>query len=76
MALIAVACKTEDPNVILQERAFVSGTSVNVEQNIPTIDNGWYREKNRPQIHFTPEKNWINAPNGMVYADGIWNIYY
>ena len=76
MALIAVACKTEDPNVILQERAFVSGTSVNVEQNIPTIDNGWYREKHRPQIHFTPEKNWINDPNGMVYANGIWHLYY
>ena len=35
-----------------------------------------YREKMRPQIHFTPAKNWINDPNGMVYADGIWHLYY
>lgn len=30
----------------------------------------------RPQIHFTPAANWINDPNGMVYADGIWHLYY
>lgn len=35
-----------------------------------------YREKNRPQIHYTPAKNWINDPNGMVYADGVWHLYY
>lgn len=35
-----------------------------------------YREKNRPQIHFTPAKNWINDPNGMVFADGVWHLYY
>ena len=30
----------------------------------------------RPQIHFTPEKNWINDPNGMVYLDGTWHLFY
>ena len=24
-------------------------------------------EKYSPQIHFTPAKNWINDPNGMIY---------
>lgn len=33
-------------------------------------------EKYRPQIHYTPAANWINDPNGMVYADGIWHLYY
>ena len=42
----------------------------------PTISSSDYREKNRPQIHYTPAKNWINDPNGMVYADGIWHLYY
>ena len=27
-------------------------------------------EKYRPQIHFTPAKNWMNDPNGMIYLDG------
>jgi len=41
-----------------------------------TASSSDYREKMRPQIHFTPAKNWINDPNGMVYADGIWHLYY
>ena len=33
-------------------------------------------EQYRPQVHFTPAANWINDPNGMVYADGVWHLYY
>lgn len=36
----------------------------------------FYNEKYRPQIHFTPAKNWINDPNGMVYVDGIYHLFY
>lgn len=35
-----------------------------------------YREQWRPQIHYTPRQNWMNDPNGMVYADGVWHLYY
>ena len=34
------------------------------------------REKYRPQFHFTPEKNWINDPNGLVYYAGEYHMYY
>jgi fructan beta-fructosidase len=34
------------------------------------------QEKHRPQIHFSPEKNWINDPNGMVYSNGIYHLFY
>ncbi len=27
-----------------------------------------YDEQYRPLIHYTPVKNWINDPNGMVYV--------
>ena len=33
-------------------------------------------EQYRPQIHFTPAKNWINDPNGMVYVDGVYHLFY
>ncbi len=30
----------------------------------------------RPKVHFTPPRNWSNDPNGMVYMDGLWHLYY
>lgn len=33
-------------------------------------------ESYRPQIHYTPAKNWINDPNGLVYLDGTYHMFY
>ena len=29
-----------------------------------------YQEPFRPRFHFTPERNWMNDSNGMIYHDG------
>jgi sucrose-6-phosphate hydrolase SacC (GH32 family) len=38
--------------------------------------NDLYDELYRPQYHFTPEKNWHNDPNGLVYYDGEYHMFY
>jgi fructan beta-fructosidase len=35
-----------------------------------------YREQYRPQIHFSPPAHWMNDPNGMVYYQGTYHLFY
>lgn len=50
----------------------LSGT---VAQQAVAVTN-LYQETHRPQFHFTPQQQWMNDPNGMVYLDGEYHLFY
>jgi sucrose-6-phosphate hydrolase SacC (GH32 family) len=35
-----------------------------------------YDEPYRPQYHFSPAKNWMNDPNGLIYLDGEYHLFF
>lgn len=35
-----------------------------------------FKEPYRPQYHYTPKENWLNDPNGLVYYDGKYHMFY
>ncbi|MBD5358665.1 MAG: glycoside hydrolase family 32 protein [Bacteroides sp.] len=49
------------------------GEDDNSQEPVASSD---YDELYRPQIHFTPKRNWMNDPNGMVYNDGIYHLFF
>lgn len=55
--------KTDGLNKIYQDDKFAGQDSV-------------YREKNRPQYHFSSRRGWINDPNGMIFFEGEYHLFY
>lgn len=39
-------------------------------------DADYYNEKFRPQYHFSPEKNYMGQPCGLVWYDGEYHLFY
>ena len=35
-----------------------------------------YREPGRGQIHFSPKRGWNNDPNGLVYYNGLYHLFF
>jgi sucrose-6-phosphate hydrolase SacC (GH32 family) len=55
-------------------RAFATGLLIIAGTEAYGADR--YTEPYRPQFHFTPEQNWMNDPNGMLYFEGEYHLFY
>jgi fructan beta-fructosidase len=61
------------------EAVLISGSkaldAINANDKVPDFDK-LYEEKHRPLFHFTSRRGWLNDPNGLVFADGEWHMFY
>ena len=73
MAATIVACSSDDPKQ--DYNPLIDDPKPEKPTEQPTTQTE-RNEQYRPQIHFTPAKNWMNDPNGMVYVDGTWHLFY
>ena len=61
------SCKKQESNFIFM---------IPSEQGTEMDSSLDYQEPFRPQFHFSPKKNWMNDPNGLVYYKGIYHLFY
>ncbi len=47
-----------------------------VAGNLHSQETAPEREPYRPLFHFSPQAHWMNDPNGMVYHDGVYHLFF
>ncbi len=52
------------------------GLSKIYQDDVINGQDSLYKESNRPQIHFSSKRGWNNDPNGLVYYEGEYHLFY
>lgn len=55
---------------------FLAGCGEKKEATGETAEPVLMDEQYRPQYHFTPEEKWMNDPNGLVYQNGKYHLFF
>lgn len=48
---------------------------IHADSKFPGMDS-LYSESGRPQVHFSAQRGWINDPNGLVFYNGEYHLYF
>ncbi|MCH7228827.1 hypothetical protein [Haloferula sp. A504] len=61
---------------VLADRATDEGFALIDQADKVPGSGAWYSEPLRPQLRFSQAVGWNNDPNGMVYHDGEWHLFF
>ncbi len=59
--------------ILACEKKEINETTSKVE---PNPYEKFLDQELRPQLHFTPDSGWMNDPNGLVYFEGQYHMFY
>lgn len=65
-------------HVVLWNRCLVD-EEVAGYSGVEQLEDGrpeYYTETYRPQFHFSAKKHWLNDPNGLVYYNGVYHMFF
>ncbi|MDA1122487.1 MAG: DUF4980 domain-containing protein [Bacteroidetes bacterium] len=59
----------------LENEYLKSASRIRLADEVPGFDS-LYQERLRPKFHYTAQRGWLSDPNGLVYYDGVYHMYY